>query len=148
MAFPQMSYDVQDALLQAVIALPAQSGTANSSAIDLGNPTASLAGTHSDVVVTVPAIAGFTATTGTYTLSIQDSADGSTGWAALNQADAGVGTGTLGVILTGVATTGTAALSARFRVPHTVRRYIRLTIVANASTGTNTSTSATIQVRC
>lgn len=147
MAFPQMSFDAQDALLQAVIALPAQSGTATSASIDLGTATPTLVGTHGDVVVTVPAIAGFTATTGTYTMSIHDSADNSS-FAAVNQADSGVGTGTLNVILTGVATTGTAALSARFRLPHTVRRYIRLNIVANASTGTNTSTSATMQVRC
>ena len=147
MAFPQVSYDMQDALLQSIIALPAQSGTATSASIDLGTSTPSLVGTHADVVVTVPAIPGFTATTGTYTMSIHDSAD-NVSFAAVNQADVGVGTGTLNVILTGVATTGTAALSARFRLPPTVRRYIRLNIAANASTGTNTSTSATLQVRC
>lgn len=142
MSFPQTSFDRRDANLRVVVALPAQGAVATSNAIDLGNETAPLLGTESDVLVEIPALPTYTATTGAFGLVLQDSADNvsfnSVSQNEIGGAATGVTTGTLTANVAGVATTGRAFTRIRFRLPPRVRRYLRLQITANASTGSVT----------
>lgn len=139
MSYPQTSFDRRDANLRVVVALPAQGAVVASNAIDLGNETAPLVGTESDVLIEIPALPAFTATAGSFTMVLQDSAD-NVSFTSVSQNEVGgvftgVTTGTLTAIASGIATTGRAPTRVRFRLPLRVRRYLRMQITANASTG-------------
>lgn len=135
MPFPQTSFETRDANLTVTRALPAQNTTVTSSSIDLGTAEAALVGTLSDLVVTIPATT--TATGQSFTVTVQDSADNSS-FAAVPALAARA--------ITGVSN-ATAAAEFRWRFPSTVRRYIRLSIAASATTGDQTAISATATVR-
>lgn len=142
MSFPQSSRDRRDATLRVVVALPAQGATVTSNAIDLGNDFIPLLGTEADVLIEIPALPTYTATTGQFALALQDSAD-NVSFAGVSQNETsaaypGVTTATLSANIAGVATTGRSATRIRFRLPQRVRRYLRMQIVANASTGSVT----------
>lgn len=149
MPFPQTSFDRRDANLRVVVALPAQGAVVSSNAIDLGNETAPLLGTESDVLFEIPALPTYTATAGSFSFVLQDSAD-NVSFASVSQNEiggmfTGVTTSTLTFAMAGVATTGRAPTRVRFRLPLRVRRYLRVQITANASTGAVTG-DATMQM--
>ena len=138
MPYPQVSYSRADALMTISNAFPAQNTTAASTgSIDLGVAAPNLAGTDSDLVLTLPATS--TATGQTFTFTVQDSADNVT-FAA---------TGPIArlapAVITGVAS-ATAAQTFTWRLPANVRRYINVTVTASATTGNQTALSYTLQV--
>lgn len=136
MAFPQTSFSVPDALLTATTALPTQTNTANSASIDLGVAAPALAGTHSDLVITAPD--GAALTTGqTLTFTIQDSADNSTFAAVPSLAT---------YVVTGVSNLVPVGSNRAFRLPPTVRRYVRVSCAASATAGTSASVSFVAQL--
>lgn len=135
MAYPQISFEIQDSLLTVTRALPGQNATVNSSAIDLGIVNPVLAGTHSDLVLDVPATT--TATGQTQTFTIEDSADNSS-FAAV----AALAT----LVLTG-ASNATAATTRRWRLPSDVRRYVRVSITSSASATSQTGVLSTLTLR-
>lgn len=135
MPFPQESFSTVDALLRGTRALPAQNANVNSTSIDLGPDGRALVGTVSDFVVDFPATT--TATGQTQTVTVQDSADNSS-FAAV------VGLGTR--VLTG-ASNATPATELRWRLPVSVRRYVRINIAASATTGDQSANIATFAIR-
>ena len=135
MPYPQTSYSRADASLTITNALPAQNTTAASTgSIDLGVVLPALAGTDSDLVLTIPATT--TATGQTFTFTVQDSADNSS-FATLAALAARVITG---------ASNATAATTFIWRLPPNVRRYVNVTVTASATTGNQTAVSYTLQV--
>jgi len=135
MAYPQVSFENQDALLTVTRALPTQNATANSTSIDLGLSAPALAGTHSDLVLSVPATT--TATGQTQTFTVQDSADNSS-FAAV----AALGT----LVLTG-ASNATAATDRRWRLPDSIRRYVRISVTSSSTAGDQSGVTATLTLR-
>lgn len=135
MAFPQVSFEVQDALLASSFALPAQNATVNGPSIDLGNPNPVLAGTHSDLVLAVPATT--TATGQTQTFTVQDSADNSS-FAAVAQLAT--------LVLTG-ASNATPATERRWRLPSSVRQYVRVSVTSSATATSQTGVTAVLTLR-
>lgn len=134
MPFPQDTFANRDALLTITRALPAQNTTVTSGTLDL-QPEPAMVGTLCDVVLDIPATA--TATGQTFTFTIQDSADGTTGFAAVAALAARV--------ITGVSN-ATAATQFRWRLPSNVRRYLRVSVTASATTGDQTAISATLRL--
>lgn len=136
MAFPQTSFSVQDALLTITNALPTQTNTVNSASIDLGVAANALTGTHSDLLINAPD--GAALNTGqTLTFTIQDSADNSS-FAAVAALPTYVVTGASNVVPTGSNRT--------FRLPPSIRRYVRVSCAASATAGTSASASFTAAV--
>ena len=135
MPYPQVSFEVQDALLASSFALPAQNATVNATSIDLGNVNPALAGTHGDLVLSVPATT--TATGQTQTFTVQDSADNSTFSAVASLAT---------LVLTGVSN-ATAATDRRWRLPDSIRRYVRVSVTSSATAGSQTGVTATLTFR-
>lgn len=133
MAFPQTSFSVADALLTITNALPTQTNTVNSASIDLGVAAPVLAGTHSDFLISAPD--GAALNTGqTLTFTIQDSADNSS-FAAVAALPTYVVTGASNLVPVGSNRT--------FRLPPSVRRYVRVSCAASATAGTSASASFT-----
>lgn len=131
-----MPRQTQDALLTVSRALPAQNTNANSSSIDLGVALPEHVGEQSELVIAVPAT---TCATGqTITFTINDSADNSS-FTAIPQLAT--------LVLTG-ASNATAATTRRFRLPSTVRRYVRVNIAMSATTGDLTAITAAIRLDC
>lgn len=128
--------NIQDAALQAVIALPAAGATAVTAGIDLGQTLGGeLEGV--DVVVEIPATPALVDAK-VITVTVKDSADNIT-FAAIT----GLDTPTV----TGVATgQGGPALERRFRLPQATRRYIRAEAAIPADGGSNIAKSMTLSV--
>ena len=135
MAYPQVSFEMQDALLTVTRALPAQNDTVVSASIDLGIAAPAIAGTHSDLVLDVPATT--TATGQTQTFTVQDSADNSSFAAVASLAT---------LVLTG-ASNATAATTRRWRLPSDVRRYVRVSITSSATATSQTGVTSTLTLR-
>lgn len=129
-----MPRQTQDALLTVSRALPAQNTNANSSSIDLGVALPEYVGEQAELVIAVPATT--TATSQTITFTINDSADNSS-FAAVSQLAT--------LVLTG-ASNATAATTRRWRLPSTVRRYVRVNIAMSATTGDQTAITAAIRL--
>jgi hypothetical protein len=134
MPFPQVDYSRQDAQLTVLTALPAAGATANTSSIDLGIAAPTLAGTDSSFTITIPATT--TATGQTFTFTVQDSDDNSSFASVAPMASR---------VITGVSN-ATAATTFSWRFPSSVRRYVRVSAVASATTGNQTAISFTSQV--
>ena len=136
MAYPQVSFSNTDALLTITNALPIQNTAVNSSSIDLGVAAPVLAGVHSDFIVSAPDGAAL-ATGQTLTFTIQDSADNSS-FAAVTALPTYVVTGASNLVPVGSNRT--------FRLPPSVRRYVRVSCAASATAGTSASASFTFQI--
>lgn len=114
--------------------LPAQNSNNNSTALDLQIAAPQLAGEYSEVEFYIPAT---TCATGqTITVTLQDSADNSS-FAQVPEAET--------LVLTG-ASNATAATTRRWRLPRSVRRYIRVNIACSATTGDLTAITAKLRV--
>ena len=101
-------------------------GTVYSSSVDVGARTSPKGVFPGSAEAEIAWDAVAIANTYTQTFQIQDSADDSS-FANLNMSHVLTGTGS---------TPSVAAGSIRFRLPATVRRYVRLSITAHASAGT------------
>ena len=138
MPYPQVSYSRPDASLTITNAFPAQNTTAASTgSIDLGIVSPNLAGTDSDVVLTLPATT--TATGQTFTFTIQDSADNVT------FAATGPIARLAAAVITG-ASNATAAATFTWRLPPGIKQYIKVSVTASATTGNQTALNYTLNV--
>lgn len=128
--------NIQDAALQAVIALPAAGATAVTSGIDLGQVTGGeIEGIG--VVVEVPATPSLVDAK-VITITLKDSANGTDFTAIPNLA---VPT------ITGIATgAGGSALEFRVRLPQATRQYIRAEAAIPGDGGSNIAKSMTLSV--
>ena len=124
----------QDLELSKNRTLPAQNTNNNSASIDLGTATQFEVGSNTEVEVYVPATA--CATGQTITVTIQDSADDSS-FAQVAQLET--------LVLTG-SSNATAATTRKWRLPSTVRRYIRMNVACSATTGDLTANTATFKL--
>ncbi|MBM4087342.1 MAG: hypothetical protein FJ272_21330 [Planctomycetes bacterium] len=130
------AYNLKDATLIVTRALPNGSATVNSTSIDAKRTASGVFLADVEVDIQAPAVTtGMLADGSTIIYSLQDSADNSS-FAAIQTAL---------ITQTGAAGAGAAATSARTKLPSTVRRYIRLSIVKNVA-GDATSVSATFQL--
>jgi hypothetical protein len=127
---------LQDAKLRATNALPAQDTNNNGDSLDLGQVELGPTGDHLELQVSLPATPDL-ANGQTITLTIQDSADGTT-FATL----AGLST----IVATGAGGLGAAAIERIVRLPRTTRRYVRVNAAASATAGDNTGVSRTIAI--
>ncbi len=124
----------QDLNLSINRTLPAQNSNNNSSSIDLGTATQTQVGSNTEVQVYVPATA--CATGQTITVTIQDSANDSS-FAQVAQLET--------LVLTGVSN-ATSETTRTWRLPSTVRRYIRINVACSATTGDLTANTATFKL--
>jgi hypothetical protein len=108
----------RDANFETTLVIDGANGAAvNSASFDLDQAAG---GDLEKVVleVVVPAVAGNTSTSEALNFAIQDSAD--------NSSFAAITNGPLSATVAGVATTGSAAITYRWRLSPSTRRYIRL----------------------
>jgi hypothetical protein len=134
---PSESFLRQDARLTVTRALPSTTAAVQSAAIDLGSGSGlnALVGTTCDIVLEIPATT--TATGQTITLVLQDSTDG-VSFAQIAACNS--------LTLTGVSN-ATAATTRIWRLPPTVRRFIRLSVSPSATAGDQSAFTATLQVK-
>lgn len=124
----------RDAALTKTKALPAAGATAYTDALDIGVVDASF--DHVEIEMALPALPSL-ADTKNITVSLQDSADGTT-FASLSMPT---------LVVTGIATgQGSQAASRALRLPNYTRRYLRAAIVADATSGDNTAKSLTLSL--
>jgi len=128
----QTQRQIRDLQLEVVTANPAQNNNKNSDSLDLV-----LAGNVSresmEFVIEMDAVANL-ANSQTITATIQDSADDSS-YTAVAELEPVVQTGGGGV--------GAAAKAARFALPSSIRRYVRVNIACSATAGDNTASNVT-----
>ena len=134
---PSDSFLRQDARLTVTRVLPSTTSAVQSAAIDLGSGALlnALVGTTCDVVLEVPATT--TATGQTLTFVVQDSADG-VSFAQIAACNS--------LTLTGVSN-ATAATTRIWRLPPTVRRFIRLSCSPSSTAGDLSAFTATLQIK-
>lgn len=126
---------LKDADLIKVKAIPAAGANHNTDTIDLGNTTPGVAVEGVELEILIPALAAHTDNTKNVTVKVQDSADNVT-FADVEQLAAWS--------VPGVASTGSAAATRRFRLPADVKRYVQVNI-AETSAGANlTASSVTV----
>lgn len=127
---------VQDALLTQTKALPSAAGTVNGTAIDTHSVDAGVAGECSNLYLSVPATANL-ADTKTLTFTVQDSADNSS-FTAVSGLDT--------LVMTGAGGVGSAASTKTWRLPPTLRRYVRVSVLEASAGGDNSAVSMTYKL--
>lgn len=132
-----MDRNLQDAALKVTKALPAANANNATDAIDLTVTAPGVSVENIDLVVTVPATASL-ADTKSHTLKVQDSADNST-FADVSLLATQTRTGAGGA--------GAAASTYRWKLPPSIRRYVRIYQAVEASGGDNTAVSITAGLR-
>jgi hypothetical protein len=127
---------IKDALLTVSKVMPADDANHNSPTIDFGaiGPAAL---ESIEIEVSVPAMAAYVSTAHSVTITFQDSAD-----------DSSYAANTLmgSLVIPGVATSGTAAVVRRFKVPSNARRYLQANIAAADGGANITATAVTFSV--
>jgi hypothetical protein len=131
-----MQSNRKDALLTKVTALPAQNTNSDSAAIDLEVLNGASLPDALELEISIPATPNL-ADGQTTTTTIQDSADGTT-FAAV--------AGLAALVRTGAGGAGAAASSRRYKLPSTVRRYVRENTACSATAGNNTAVSRTLRL--
>lgn len=126
----------RDTLLKSVKALPAAAGTAVSTAIDLGSVALGAAGDCIEVEIAIPATPSLVEAK-TITVTLHDSADGTTFTAIAGLDD---------VVVTGGTGGAGAAATRTVRLPSSTRRYIATSAVVLTGGGDNTGVSTTLSV--
>lgn len=127
---------IRDTNLKETKALPAAAATNYSDAIDLLDSAPGLKMRNAEIEVALPATP-LLVDAKTVTLTLQDSADGSSFAAIPTLAP---------IVATGVSTSGAAAITRLFKLPENVRRYIRLKQDVLTGGGDNTAISTTLSV--
>lgn len=113
-----MSFNLRDAQMSVTKALPNGAAAVSSDGIDLGHDTTGAHLADCELLIESPALlTGDLADAATLTYDVEDSAD--------NATFAAIAKGVL--VQTGAGAAGAAAKSARFRLPSSVRRYVRVT---------------------
>jgi hypothetical protein len=131
------SRTLRDSKLSVTKALPAAGANHNSATIvDLGE--AAVAALEAlEIEVVVPAIAAHIETDKYVTITFQDSANDSS-FAAI--------AGAPSLAIVGVATTGSAAVTRKFKLPSTTRRYVQANLAVTTGAGALTGSSVTVNV--
>lgn len=132
-----MDRSLIDAALVVTKALPAAAANNTTDAIDLQNAAPGISLEKIDFVISVPATPALVDTK-THTLKVQDSADGSS-FADVSLLATQTRTGAGGA--------GAAAATYRFKLPPSIRRYIRVYQAVETSGGNNTAVSITAGLR-
>lgn len=131
-----MSFAVRDAALSVTKALPSGASAVNSDGIDLGHGTTGEHLAKCELLIEAPAVTtAMLADTATIKYDVADSADNS----SFSTIAATV------LTQTGASSAGAAAASKRFRLPTTVRRYVRVTATKSAA-GDASSVSMTVSL--
>ncbi len=128
---------LHDASLQPSIALPAAGASSVTAAIDFGNQVLGPTADSVEIEVVVPATPSLVDTKN-LTLTIQDSADGTT--------FAAIPGGPAPIVTTGAGGAGGPAVDTTVRLPWFTRRYVRLQATVDAAGGSNIAQSATMFV--
>lgn len=138
MANMPVSYrSIRDADLQANLAAPNANATTLSGVIDLGTDRPFPTTERIVLAAIFPAVANL-ANTKTITLTVEDAdANANANFAALTL----VGSATI----TGGAS-GSAAVTHRFYLPGTVRRYVRVNALGGSAAGTTITETATVNI--
>lgn len=136
-----LGFNLGDATLSKSIALSAAAGTVNSAGIDLGESANGEFCVGHEILISAPALTTTMAPdTRTFTYYLADSTDNSSFTVI-------PGLGVSVLVQTGASSAGAAATTVRVKLPNSVRRYVRLSVVGGASTGDASSVSATIAVK-
>ena len=131
-----MNRHLRDHLLHVVTALPAAAGTADSDPIDLGAATPWVTTESFNFVVKVDALPALEDDK-TATLTLQHSGDGEA-WEAIP---------TLApLIVIGAGGTGSGAREVIFKVPPTIKRFVRLALAVESGGGDVTAGKATLEL--
>lgn len=131
MPYPQVSYSRPDASLTITNVFPgAGATTASTGSLDLGIVSPNLAGTDSDLVLTLPATT--TPTGATFTFTVQDSADNVT------FAATGPIARLAAAVITG-ASNATAAATFTWRLPPGIKQYIKVSVTSSAGASGQTA---------
>ena len=125
---------IRDTNLVKTKALPAAAATNYSDPLDLIESSPGIKMRDSQIEVVAPTLANL-ADTKTATFTLQDSADGSS-FADIPELAS--------ITLTGAGGVGATTVTRRFKLPETVRRYVRLKQVVQAAGGDNTASSSTL----
>ena len=121
--------NIRDAKFAVEKAFPAANAVAVTDSLDLEQTNGgTLENVEAEIVI--PALPALTDNTKTVTIALHDSADNSS-FAATDPL--------VQTSIVGVATTGTAAKTVRFRFPPVTRRYVRLSISVPTGGGDNTA---------
>lgn len=125
----------EDAYFSISRTLPVQNSNNDSTAIDLEDVSPELVGEGAVLYINVPAT---TCATGqTITVTVQDSANNSS-FAAVASLPT--------LVLTGVSN-ATAAAERQYRLPPSIRRYVRINIATSATTGDMSGFTATMKLK-
>lgn len=117
----------------------AAAGAANASAsLDLG-AAGPAALEQVELEIAVPALPALVETDKFLTVTVEDSADNSS-FAVIAQLEP--------VVIAGVVTTGAAALTRKFRLPSSTRRYVRITTGITAAGGDSTGVTVAATLLC
>lgn len=127
---------IRDTNLEVTKALPAAAATNYSDPIDLIDSAPGIKMRNAEVEVVLPATPALVDDK-TITLTLQDSADGSSFAAIPSLAT---------IVATGAGGAGAAAITRSYKLPENVRRYIRLAQTVLTGGGTNTAISTTLSV--
>jgi hypothetical protein len=127
---------IRDTNLKKTKALPAAAATNYSDAIDLLDSAPGIKTRNAEIEVVLPATPSLVDAK-TVTLTLQDSADGSSFAAIPTLAT---------IVATGASGAGAGAITRLFKLPETVRRYIRLKQDVLTAGGDNTAISTTLSV--
>lgn len=122
---------VADASLVVATAFPAAAATANSASIDTGSVYSQAE--RVEYAISWPALAAL-ADTKNVIFNVQDSADGSSGWANIG----------ITKTITGAGGAGVALGEYLFRLASSTRRYIRVSAALDSAGGTITASSFTV----
>jgi hypothetical protein len=116
---------IEDAKVSAELALPAAAATATTAAVKVTK------GAENFQVVFGHEVVPSLADTKTLTLTLQDSANGTDGWAAIPALAT--------VVSTGAGGAGAAAKSSKVTLPATTKAYVRVSAAVEAAGGNNTA---------
>ena len=129
---------LRDAGIAVTKALPAAGANNNTATIDLGGGP--FYPEEPEIEINLPALTAHTDSTKNVTITLQDSADNVT----FASTDDGIGARVAITLTTpGVASTGTAARVARFKLPIGVKRYIQFNQAVTSAGPTLTAISVT-----
>jgi hypothetical protein len=128
--------NIRDTNLKVTKALPAAAATNTSDSIDLLDKSPGLKLRNAEIEVALPATPALVDAK-TITLAIHDSADNSSFAAIPTLAS---------VVATGASSAGAAAITRKFKLPESARRYIRLSQTVETGGGSNIAVSSTLSV--
>ena len=131
-----MSRLIRDALLVVTRVLPAANANNNSSSIDLGDVTPVLHGQNHEFQIDVPALPALVEDK-TLTNKIEDSANNSSFDPVEELAT---------FVITGGVGNGADAATRTYRLPSSVRRYVRINCAVLAAGGDNTGVTVTARI--